>query len=142
AWDAAIDINIKGVVHGINAVHDLMVSQGRGQIVNISSIYGNAGIVGSGIYSATKAAVSLISDSLRSEAKGIIKVTTVNPAVATGTNLAAGVSIDKAISGLTSTRLAEYAERAQADVNGSLSEELLDRDSTKFSNLPPEDLAR
>ena len=49
-WHAAIDINIKGVVNGISAVYDQMIEQGRGQVVNISSIYGNAGIEGSGVY--------------------------------------------------------------------------------------------
>ena len=56
-WHKAIDINIKGVVNGISAVYDTMIKQGRGQVVNISSIYGNAGTEGSGVYSATKAAL-------------------------------------------------------------------------------------
>ena len=41
AWTRCIDINIKGVLHGIAAVHDQMISQGRGHVVNVSSIYGN-----------------------------------------------------------------------------------------------------
>jgi NADP-dependent 3-hydroxy acid dehydrogenase YdfG len=41
-WHKAIDINIKGVVNGISAVYDQMIEQGRGQVVNISSIFGNA----------------------------------------------------------------------------------------------------
>jgi NADP-dependent 3-hydroxy acid dehydrogenase YdfG len=61
-WHKAIDINIKGVVNGISAVYDTMIKQGRGQVVNISSIYGNAGTEGSGVYSATKAAVDVLSD--------------------------------------------------------------------------------
>jgi NADP-dependent 3-hydroxy acid dehydrogenase YdfG len=48
-WHKAIDINIKGVVNGISAVYDTMIKQGRGQVVNISSIYGNAGTEGSGV---------------------------------------------------------------------------------------------
>jgi glycosyltransferase involved in cell wall biosynthesis len=43
----------------------------RGAIVNISSIYGNAGTAGSGVYSATKAAVGVLSDSLRVEAQDL-----------------------------------------------------------------------
>ena len=39
-WHRAIDINIKGVVNGISAVYDQMIAQGRGQVVNIASIYG------------------------------------------------------------------------------------------------------
>ena len=34
AWDRCIDINIKGVLHGIIAVYDQMISQGRGHVVN------------------------------------------------------------------------------------------------------------
>lgn len=77
AWDRAIDINFKGVVNGIAAVHDQMIGQGRGHIVNISSIDGNRGVAGSGVYSATKAAVVTLSDALRVEAAGKIKVTVV-----------------------------------------------------------------
>src|SRR4029077_7056058 len=86
-WHKAIDINIKGVVNGVSAVYDTMIKQGRGQVVNISSIYGNAGTEGSGVYSATKAAVDVLSDSLRVEAQGRIKVTTVKPTGVLGTNL-------------------------------------------------------
>ena len=41
AWSRCIDINIKGVLNGMIAVYDQMISQGRGHVVNISSIYGN-----------------------------------------------------------------------------------------------------
>ena len=47
-WNDVIDINLKGVLHGIVAVHDQMARQGRGHVVNISSIYANAGTAGSG----------------------------------------------------------------------------------------------
>src|SRR5580700_10816710 len=70
AWDRCIDVNLKGVLHGISAVYDQMIAQGRGHVVNISSIYGNAGVEGAGVYSATKAAVTALSDSLRVEAAG------------------------------------------------------------------------
>ena len=69
-----------------------MIQQGRGHIVNISSIYGNAGTAGSGVYSATKAAVGVLSDSLRVEAQGKIKVTVVRPTGVPGTGLGASVS--------------------------------------------------
>lgn len=85
-------------------VYDQMIKQGRGQVVNISSIYGNAGVEGSGVYSSTKAAVTVLSDSLRTEAKGKIKVTTVKPTGAFGTNLASGVVNETAIMGLVGQR--------------------------------------
>src|SRR3954468_6907498 len=101
AWIRCIDINFKGVVNGICAVHDQMLSKGRGHVVNISSIYANAGTAGSGVYSATKAAVAVLSDSLRVEAQGKIKVTVVRPTGVMGTGLAGGVVNPQAIVGLT-----------------------------------------
>ncbi|MCH2184328.1 SDR family oxidoreductase, partial [Myxococcota bacterium] len=59
AWERCIDINFKGVVNGIAAVHDVMIRQGRGHIVNLSSIYGNYPVAGAAIYGATKAAVNV-----------------------------------------------------------------------------------
>ncbi|MGW4481740.1 SDR family oxidoreductase [Rhodococcus triatomae] len=140
-WHKAIDINIKGVVNGISAVYDRMIEQGRGQVVNISSIYGNAGIEGSGVYSATKAAVTTISDSLRIEAKGKIKVTTVKPTGITGTNLASWIVNDTAIMGLVGQRAPQYAETVANLTNGTLPPEQTDVDSVKYWLIKPEDLA-
>ena len=64
AWYNCIDINIKGVLNGIVAVYDQMISQGRGHVVNLSSIYGNFPVSGAGVYGASKAAVNFLSDSL------------------------------------------------------------------------------
>ena len=140
-WHAAIDINIKGVVNGISAVYDQMIEQGRGQVVNISSIYGNAGIEGSGVYSATKAAVTTLSDSLRIEAKGKIKVTTVKPTGITGTNLASWIVNGTAIMGLVGQRAASYGEHVTALMNDDLPAELTDVDSIKYWLIKPDDLA-
>jgi NADP-dependent 3-hydroxy acid dehydrogenase YdfG len=90
AWDRCIDVNIKGVLNGIIAVHDLMMDQGRGHVVNLSSIYGNSAVAGSAVYGATKAAVNMLSESLRLESQGKIKVTVVRP---TGPTWVKGSSI-------------------------------------------------
>jgi len=127
-WHKAIDINIKGVVNGISAVYDTMIEQGRGQVVNISSIYGNAGTEGSGVYSATKAAVDVLSDSLRVEAQGRIKVTTVKPTGVLGTNLA----------GHKGAQLFENVGNLQ---NGALRPEQMDVDSVEYWLITPDDLA-
>ena len=37
-WHRCIDINFKGVLNGMVVVHDAMMAQGRGHIVNLSSI--------------------------------------------------------------------------------------------------------
>lgn len=140
-WHRAIDINIKGVVNGISAVYDQMIRQGRGHVVNISSIYGNAGVAGSGVYSATKAAVTVLSDSLRSEAKGKIKVTTVKPTGVLGTNLGSGVVNGAAIMGIVGSRGADYMESMTAFGNGTLAPEQTDIDSIKYWLIAPDDLA-
>ena len=62
------------MLHGIVAVYDQMIEQGRGQVINLSSIYGNHPIYGAAVYGATKAAVNFLSESLRQESQGRIKV--------------------------------------------------------------------
>ncbi|MCZ4578401.1 SDR family oxidoreductase [Gordonia amicalis] len=140
-WHKAIDINIKGVVNGISAVYDQMIAQGRGQVVNIASIYGNGGFEGSGVYSATKAAVTMLSDSLRIEAKGKIKVTTVKPTGVAGTNLASWIVNDRAIRGIVGQRVSSYKEHVTQMLQGELPDALTDADSIKYWLITPEDLA-
>ena len=142
AWDRAIDINIKGVVHGISAVYDQMIEQGRGHIVNISSIYGNYGTAGSGVYSATKAAVRVLSDSLRVEAQGKIKVTVVRPTGVLGTGLAHTIVNPEAVVGLTGPNGARFGERVQQYMGGALAPEHSDVDDVRYWAITPEDLVR
>jgi len=66
-WSKMIDINIKGVLHGIAAVLPVMKQQKRGYIFNISSDADRKLFTGSSVYSATKAAVTMISEGLRKE---------------------------------------------------------------------------
>jgi NAD(P)-dependent dehydrogenase (short-subunit alcohol dehydrogenase family) len=69
-WNAIIDVNIRGVVHGIAAAYPVMIRQGHGQIVNTASMGGllAAGLLTS--YVMTKHAVVGLSLALRSEAAG------------------------------------------------------------------------
>jgi len=72
-WDRIIDVNLRGVVHGVMAAYPVMLEQGRGHIVNTASM---AGLVPTGMltpYSTTKFAVVGLSLALRSEAaaKGV-----------------------------------------------------------------------
>ncbi len=140
-WHQAIDINIKGVVNGISAVYDQMIAQGRGQVVNISSIYGNGGIGGAGVYSATKAAVTAISDALRVETQGRIKVTTVKPTGVFGTNLASGIVNQTAIMDLAGQHGPQFAENLTNLMSGSLRPEQTDVDSVQYWLITPDDLA-
>jgi len=79
-WNAMIDVNIRGVLHGIAAALPGMKARGSGQFVNISSIGGHRVWPTCGVYSATKYAVLAISDGLRMEHDDI-RVTVVSPGV-------------------------------------------------------------
>ena len=140
-WHQAIDINIKGVVNGISAVYDQMIAQGRGHVVNISSIYGNGGVAGAGVYSATKAAVAVLSDALRVEAQGAIKVTTVKPTGVLGTNLATGVVNEMAIMDLAGQHGAAFAENLGNYFAGTMRTEQTDPDSPAYWVITPDELA-
>lgn len=108
AWARCLDINIKGVLNGIMAVHDHMIARGRGHVLNVSSIYGNFPVAGAGVYGATKAAVNFLSDSLRVESQGKIKVTTVRPTGVPATNLATGVINPAAVVGILGQNAESY----------------------------------
>lgn len=141
AWDRCIDINVKGVVNGIAAVYDQMIEQGRGHVVNISSIYGNRGTAGSGVYSATKAAVAVLSESLRVEAQGKIKVTVVRPTGVPGTNLGAGVLNLEAFVGVTGQHTDRFSGRIMQWLEGTLPPEAADPDDVAYWALDPRELA-
>jgi len=79
AWKKCIDVNFKGTLYGIASVYDQMIKQGKGQIINVSSIYGDIPVYGSTPYGATKKAVAFMTDALRNETRGQIKFTTIRP---------------------------------------------------------------
>lgn len=78
-WDKMIDINIKGVLYGINAVLPHMLQRGQGHILATSSVGGLKTSPGIGVYSGTKFAVKAIMETLREEVAQTIKVTTIYP---------------------------------------------------------------
>ena len=78
-WDRMIDINIKGVLYGINAILPHMLQRGQGHILATSSVGGIKTSPGIGVYSGTKFAVKAIMETLREEVAQTIKVTTIFP---------------------------------------------------------------
>ena len=137
AWDRCIDINFKGVLHGIVAAHDHMIRQGRGHVVNLSSIYGNFPVAGSAVYTATKAAVNVLSESLRVESQGRIKVTTIRPTGVPGTGLGDGIINMEALVGITGHHAADFGEHAGEAAGGAHA----DREAIDYWALSPDDLA-
>lgn len=79
-WDRMIDVNIRGVLHGIAAALPRMEAQGFGHIVNIASIGAHYVVPTGAVYCATKFAVRAISDGLRQETDKL-RVTVVSPGV-------------------------------------------------------------
>ncbi len=81
-WNRAIDVNLRGVVHGVVAAYPVMVGQGRGHIVNTASL---AGLLPSPMltpYAMTKHGVVGLSTSLRMEAAAHgVRVSVVCPGV-------------------------------------------------------------
>ena len=141
AWDRCIDINIKGVLNGITAVHDQMLKQGRGHVVNISSIYGNYPTAGAAVYGATKAAVIFLSESLRMESQGRIKVTTIRPTGVPATGLGTGIINPEAVSGLLGVNTAAYMSKFEAAQAGQLPNRMLDKNEIEYFALDPDSLS-
>lgn len=128
-WDRMIDVNIRGVLHGIAAALPRMQRQQAGQFINIASIGAYAVSPTAAVYCATKYAVRAISEGLRQEVGGDIRVTLVSPGV-TESELADSISDDGAraamndfrriaISADAIARAIAYAIEQPADVDVS-----------------------
>lgn len=79
-WETMIDTNIKALLSMTRLVVPGMISRGRGHIINIGSIAGDAAYPGGSVYCATKAAVKALSDGLRIDLVDTpLRVTNVKP---------------------------------------------------------------
>jgi NAD(P)-dependent dehydrogenase (short-subunit alcohol dehydrogenase family) len=68
-WNRQIDVNLRGVVHGVVAAYPIMLQQGHGHIVNTASAAGLIPSPATIAYAATKHAVVGLSLTLRAEAR-------------------------------------------------------------------------
>jgi NAD(P)-dependent dehydrogenase (short-subunit alcohol dehydrogenase family) len=81
-WNRLIDVNLRGVVHGIDAGYPIMLRQGGGHIVNTASAAGLLPIPANIAYVATKHAVVGLSLTLRAEGRQHgVRVSVVCPGV-------------------------------------------------------------
>lgn len=79
-WDRIIDVNLRGVVHGVQAAYPVMAKQRSGSIVNTASVAGLIPVPYLAPYAAVKHAVVGLSTSLRGEARAHnVNVTVVCP---------------------------------------------------------------
>ncbi|CAM5325434.1 SDR family oxidoreductase [Streptomyces avidinii] len=90
-WDRMIDVNVRGVLHGIAAALPVMRAQGGGHVVNVASVGAYEVSPTAAVYCATKYAVRAITEGLRQESDGSVRVTLVSPGV-TESELAEGIS--------------------------------------------------
>lgn len=67
--DAQIDINLRGVIHGMKLVLPAMKARRQGHIVNVASLAGRVPIPGASVYCATKFAVIGLTESVRQEVR-------------------------------------------------------------------------
>ncbi|MGN7410598.1 SDR family oxidoreductase [Sporosarcina sp. SAFN-010] len=95
-WNRMIDVNIRGVLHGIASGLPVMKKQGFGHFINIASIGAYEVSPTAAVYCATKYAVRAITDGLRQETAGQgIRVTLVSPGV-TESELAESITDNEA----------------------------------------------
>lgn len=69
-WDRCIDVNLRGVIHGVQAALPYMVAQGEGYIVNTASLAGLLPAPFLAPYAATKHAVVGLTLAMRAEFEG------------------------------------------------------------------------
>ncbi|HEY0253424.1 MAG TPA: SDR family oxidoreductase, partial [Kofleriaceae bacterium] len=78
-WNEMIDVNLRGVLHGITAALPVFRAQQRGHFVNVVSTAELRIVPTQVVYAATKNAVRTISEGLRQEAGPNLRVTVVSP---------------------------------------------------------------
>ncbi|MEV2224820.1 SDR family oxidoreductase [Nocardia vinacea] len=113
-WNRMLDVNVRGVLHGIAAALPIMQAQGGGHFVNLASVGAYEVVPSAAVYCATKFAVRAISEGLRQESSGDIRVTTISPGV-TESELADSISDDKARAEMKTYRSVAIPAAAVAD---------------------------
>jgi NADP-dependent 3-hydroxy acid dehydrogenase YdfG len=79
-WSAMIDVNLRGVLHGIAAALPVFERQGAGHFITIVSTAGLKIVPGQSVYAATKNAVRTLMEGLRQEStNGVVRTTSISP---------------------------------------------------------------
>ena len=79
-WSAMIDVNLRGVLHGIAAALPVFRRQGHGHLVTTVSTAGLKIVPTMAVYAATKNAVRSLLEGLRQESTdGVLRTTAVSP---------------------------------------------------------------
>jgi NAD(P)-dependent dehydrogenase (short-subunit alcohol dehydrogenase family) len=114
-WNRTLDVNLRGVIHGVHTAYPLMLAQGHGHILNTASL---AGLVPAPMmlpYTTTKHAVVGLSLALRAEAAASgVRVSAICPGFV-DTPL-----LDNANPDLPATEAASHAREAAVRVQRTL----------------------
>src|SRR5580704_5540554 len=79
-WSAMIDVNLRGVLHGIAAAMPVFRRQGQGHLVTTVSTAGLKIVPTMAVYAATKHAVRTLLEGLRQEStNGVLRTTSISP---------------------------------------------------------------
>lgn len=79
-WSAMIDVNIKGILHGIAAALPVFRRQGSGHLVTVVSTSGLKIVPAQAVYAGTKNAVRTFLEALRQEnTDGVLRTTSISP---------------------------------------------------------------
>nr|WP_245997519.1 SDR family oxidoreductase [Streptomyces armeniacus] len=82
-WDRMIDVNVRGLLHGIAAALPVFTAQGSGHFVTVASTGAHEVVPTGAVYCATKYAAWALTEGLRLECDPSVRVTTVSPGVVT-----------------------------------------------------------
>ncbi len=102
-WDRMLDVNVRGLLHGIAAVLPVFARQGGGHLVSIASVGAFEVSPTAAVYCATKFAARAVVEGLRQEADPSARVTTVSPGVVTS-ELAEHITDPTAAAAMTTYR--------------------------------------
>ena len=102
-WDEMVDVNLRGVLHGVAAALPVFREQGSGHFVTVVSTAGLRITPGQVVYAATKNAVRTLCEGLRQEAGPALRVTAVSPGF-TATEFVGGIADDATREQYTRTR--------------------------------------
>lgn len=117
-WTDVIDVNLRGVIHGVRAAYPVMIRQGSGHIVNTASMAGLITTSAQAGYSATKHAVVALSKTMRVEgATHGVRVSVLCPGVVRTPILTGGeYGRNKSVSREDQLRLGEALRPMDVDV--------------------------
>ena len=79
-WSAMVDVNVKGILHGIAAALPVFRRQGTGHLVTVVSTSGLKIVPTQAVYAGTKNAVRTLLEGLRQESTdGVLRTTSISP---------------------------------------------------------------